>query len=112
MSRVNRGRHVIIETETHAKLKKMCNDAGVLLTTICDTTLRIFVAKIEKMDAGEREKLLQEIVAGTVFAKAFAPFAEIIKLAAEGGTIIDKTGEGEGDVTPPEAEGPTQGPQP
>jgi len=111
MGRVNRGRHVIIETETHAKLKEMCNEAGVLMTTICDTTLRGFVVEMKKMDAADRNELLQEVAAGTAFAKAFAPFAELIKLATEAGTIVDKSGEGEGNVTPSKGEGPAQDPQ-
>jgi len=113
MSRVNRGRHVIIENETHAKLKEMCNEAGVLLTTICDTALRFFMVDLKKMTATDRNKLLQEIVAGTAFANAFAGFAELIKLADEHGTIVDMTREGEGSVAPPKTEGPAQGgPQP
>jgi len=106
MGRVNRGRHVIIENETHAKLKEMCNEAGVLMTTICDTTLRGFVYEMKKMAAAKRHELLQAIAGGTAFAKAFAPFAELIKLAK----VTDESGEGKNIVTPPEEEGPTQGP--
>jgi hypothetical protein len=109
MTRVNRGRHVIIETVTHAKLKEMCNEAGVLLTTICDATLRATVFELMKMPPADRTKLLQEIAGGMALGKAFEPFAELIKLASEGGTIVDKTGEGEKGVTPEKGEGPTQG---
>ena len=108
MARVNRGRHVIIENVTHAKLKEMCNEAGVLMTTICDTTLRGFVYEMMKMPAADRNKVLQEIAGGMAFAKAFAGFAGLIQ-AIKDEDIIDKSGEGENIVTPPKGEGPAQG---
>jgi hypothetical protein len=109
MGRVNRGRHVIIENVTHAKLKEMCNEAGVLMTTICDTTLRGFVYEMMKITAAERNKVLQDIAGGMAFAKAFAGFAGLFQ-ALRDEDIIDKSGEGKNIVTPPEGEGPGQSP--
>lgn len=110
MARVNRGRHVIIETATHTKLKEMCAEAGVLMTTVCDFAMKSVVVELMKKTPSERNNVLRQIAAGTVFAEAFAGLAEIARLADEGGTIIDKTREGEGNVTPKEGEGPTPGP--
>lgn len=109
MGRVNRGRHVIIENVTHAKLKEMCNEAGVLMTTICDTTLRMFVVDMMKMSATDRNKVLQDIAGGMAFAKAFAGFAGLFQAIRDEG-VIDKSGEGEKSVTPPKGEGPGQSP--
>jgi hypothetical protein len=109
MGRVNRGRHVIIENVTHAKLKEMCNEAGVLMTTICDTTLRVFVFDMMKMTAAERNKVLQEMAGGMAFAKAFAGFAGLIQAVKDEG-VIDESGEGKNIVTPPEGKGPGQSP--
>ena len=109
MARVNRGRHVIIENVTHAKLKEMCNEAGVLMTTICDTTLRGFVYEMMKLPAADRTKVLQDIAGGMAFAKVFAGFAGLIQ-AMKDESIIDKSGEGEKGVTPEKGEGPAQGP--
>lgn len=110
MPRANRGRHVIIENETHARIKGMCNEAGVLMTTICDTVMRQFVVEMEGMDATVRNKIFQEIAGGVAFAKAFAPFATLIKLASEGDTIVDISGEGKGSVTPENKERAAQEP--
>jgi len=109
MARVNRGRHVIIENVTHAKLKEMCNEAGVLMTTICDTALRGFVYEMMKLPAADRNKVLQEIAGGMAFAKAFAGFAGLFQAMRED-SVVDKSGEGEKGVTPEKQEGPAQGP--
>ena len=109
MGRVNYGRHVIISTETHAALKKGCQEAGVLMTDVCDTIMAVFIVELKKKSIEERTAILREIAAGKAFADAFKPFAELIKLAAEGGTIVDKSGDGK-IVTPEKQEGPAQGP--
>lgn len=109
MGRVNYGKHVIVSAETHADLKKECQEAGVLMTEVCDSIMRVFAAELKKKKPEERKTILQGISAGHTLGEAFAPFAELIRLAVDGGTVIDKTGEGE-NVTSEKSEGPGKSP--
>lgn len=104
--RRNLGKHIIVSDETHAALKRMCYEAGVLMTTICDMALRAFVVDMGKMTETKRNELLQKIAGGAAFAQAFAPFAELIKVCE----VVDEKGEGESSVTPSEGQGTGQGP--
>jgi hypothetical protein len=109
MGRVNYGKHVIVSTETHAALKKDCQEAGVLMTEVCDSIMRVFAGELKKRSQEERKTILQGISAGHALGEAFAPFAELIRLAVEGGTVVDATGGGK-DVTPEKPEGPGKDP--
>jgi hypothetical protein len=60
-TRVNKGKHIIISTDVHHRLKIDCVDAGVEITQVADTALLQFVDMIAHVDKGERAMRLQEM---------------------------------------------------
>lgn len=60
-TRVNKGKHIIISTDVHFRLKVDCVEAGVEITQVADTALLQFVDMIAHVDKGERAMRLQEM---------------------------------------------------
>ena len=64
MSRVNKGKHIIISDEVHTKLKSMCTRTGVRMTDVADTVLVDFIRLIESASfPSEQDTILRTAAA-------------------------------------------------
>jgi hypothetical protein len=59
--RINRGKHIIISDDVHARLKTMCVEAGVQVTQVADAELNNFVKGLEGMEKDQRIELLKKM---------------------------------------------------
>jgi hypothetical protein len=64
-ARINKGKHIIVSTDVHSRLKVLCTKAGVQVMNIADEALLEFVKNCEQADAmggtEERDKMLREM---------------------------------------------------
>jgi hypothetical protein len=64
MSRVNKGKHIIISDEVHTNLKSMCTRAGVRMTDVADTVLVDFIRLVESSSfPSEQDTILRTAAA-------------------------------------------------
>jgi hypothetical protein len=66
-ARINRGKHIIVSTDVHSRLKVLCTKAGVQVTSVADEALMGLVKDWEQADAvggtEARDHMLVEMAA-------------------------------------------------